>query len=112
MKCPTCGAWSLVKETRQSPTFGQTRRRECANEHRFTTQEVIIPQEVIDEERRTHIEVVAITINTNHVERVSKEPITLFDLCFLDLIRFFEFVKYYFTFILVYLHPFAIRTFT
>ena len=56
MKCPTCGAWSLVKETRQSPTFGQTRRRECANEHRFTTQEVIIPQEVIDEERRTHIE--------------------------------------------------------
>jgi transcriptional regulator NrdR family protein len=80
MKCPTCGAWSLVKETRQSPTFGQTRRRECmkcpdsviserdtidirantkrecANEHRFTTQEVIIPQEIIDEERRTHIE--------------------------------------------------------
>ena len=56
MKCPECGAWSLVKETRQSPTFGQTRRRECANEHRFTTQEVIIPQEVIDEERRTHIE--------------------------------------------------------
>jgi transcriptional regulator NrdR family protein len=55
MKCPTCGAWTLIKETRQSPTFGQTRRRECANEHRFTTQEVIIPQEAIDEERRTHL---------------------------------------------------------
>ena len=56
MKCPTCGAWSLVKETRQSPTFGQTRRRECANEHRFTTQELVIPQEAIDYERRTHLE--------------------------------------------------------
>jgi len=55
MKCPTCGAWSLVKETRQSPTFGQTRRRECANEHRFTTQEVAIPQEAIDEERRVNM---------------------------------------------------------
>jgi transcriptional regulator NrdR family protein len=56
MKCPECGAWSLVKETRQSPTFGQTRRRECANEHRFTTQELVIPQEAIDFERRTHLE--------------------------------------------------------
>ena len=56
MKCPECGAWSLVKETRQSPTFGQTRRRECANEHRFTTQELVIPQEAIDYERRTHLE--------------------------------------------------------
>jgi len=56
MKCPECGAWSLVKETRQSPTFGQTRRRECANEHRFTTQELVVPQEAIDYERRTHLE--------------------------------------------------------
>ena len=56
MKCPECGAWSLVKETRQSPTFGHTRRRECANEHRFTTQELVIPQEAIDYERRTHLE--------------------------------------------------------
>ena len=56
MKCPECGAWTLVKETRQSPTFGQTRRRECANEHRFTTQELVIPQEAIDFERRTHLE--------------------------------------------------------
>ena len=56
MKCPECGAWSLVKETRQSPTFGQTRRRECANEHRFTNQELVVPQEAIDYERRTHLE--------------------------------------------------------
>ena len=55
MKCPTCGAWTLVKQTTRSPTFGYTRRRECANEHRFTTQEVIVPQEEIDKERRTHL---------------------------------------------------------
>ena len=56
MKCPECGAWTLVKQTTKSPTFGYTRRRECANEHRFTTQEVIVPQEEIDKERRTHLE--------------------------------------------------------
>ena len=50
MKCPECGAWTLVKETRESPTFGHTRRRECANYHKFTTQEVVVPQEAIDEE--------------------------------------------------------------
>ena len=55
MKCPICGAWTLVKQTKKSPTFGYTRRRECANEHRFTTKEVIVPQEAIDEERRTNI---------------------------------------------------------
>jgi transcriptional regulator NrdR family protein len=55
MKCPVCGSWSSVITTRESPTFGYTRRRECGNEHRFTTQEVAIPQETIDEERRTHI---------------------------------------------------------
>jgi len=55
MKCPVCGAWTLVKQTTKSPTFGYTRRRECANEHRFTTKEVIIPQEDIDEERRANL---------------------------------------------------------
>jgi transcriptional regulator NrdR family protein len=55
MKCPICNAWSTVKTTRESPTFGHTRRRECGNEHRFTTKEVFISQEAIDEERRTHI---------------------------------------------------------
>jgi hypothetical protein len=55
MKCPTCGAWSIVKETKDSPTFGYKRRRECANEHKFTTQEVVIPQEALEQERRDHI---------------------------------------------------------
>lgn len=36
MKCPTCGAWSTVLETRDT-----RRRRECANKHRFPTVEVV-----------------------------------------------------------------------
>jgi transcriptional regulator NrdR family protein len=56
MKCPVCGSWSSVITTRESPTFGHTRRRECGNEHRFTTQEVAISQEAIDDERRNHYE--------------------------------------------------------
>ncbi len=40
MKCPTCGAWSVVKRT-----TGDERRRECANLHRFTTREVAIEEE-------------------------------------------------------------------
>jgi transcriptional regulator NrdR family protein len=56
MKCPFCNAWSIVKETRNSPTFGHTRRRECGNEHRFTTKEVVIPQEEIDAERKLNLE--------------------------------------------------------
>lgn len=55
MKCPTCGTWTTVKATRESPTFGHTRRRECANYHMFTTQEIGIPQEAIDEERRKNL---------------------------------------------------------
>ena len=55
MKCPVCGVWSIVKETRKSPTFGYRRRRECANEHKFTTQEILVPQEAIDEERRKNV---------------------------------------------------------
>lgn len=56
MKCPVCGVWSIVKETRKSPTFGYKRRRECANEHKFTTQEVVIPDDVLEQERRNHLE--------------------------------------------------------
>jgi len=37
MNCPKCGAWSIVKYTKTP-----VRRRECANEHRFTTQEICI----------------------------------------------------------------------
>jgi len=49
MKCPICDAWSTVKETRQNKKLGYIRRRECANEHRFTTQEVV----VVDDQLRS-----------------------------------------------------------
>jgi transcriptional regulator NrdR family protein len=49
MKCPVCDTWSIVKQTKKSPAFGYVRRRECANEHRFTTQEIVIPEETIKE---------------------------------------------------------------
>lgn len=35
MKCPMCNAWTIVKRT-----SGTLRRRECANSHRFSTEEV------------------------------------------------------------------------
>lgn len=35
MKCPLCGTWTHVLETRE----GNRRRRECANHHRFWTLE-------------------------------------------------------------------------
>lgn len=34
MNCPHCKAWSVVKETR-----GSYRKRECANLHKFWTEE-------------------------------------------------------------------------
>lgn len=42
MKCPVCGTWTIVKETRTSTENTRRRRLECANEHRFTTLETII----------------------------------------------------------------------
>jgi transcriptional regulator NrdR family protein len=40
MKCPVCQAWTLVKETRVRKTDGVVMRRyECANLHRFSTEE-------------------------------------------------------------------------
>lgn len=42
MKCPECGTWTIVKETRTSTGNTRRRRLECANEHRFTTLETII----------------------------------------------------------------------
>lgn len=43
MKCPTCKAWVSVKETRQKADGTTYRRYECANLHRFTTTERVIP---------------------------------------------------------------------
>jgi transcriptional regulator NrdR family protein len=40
MKCPTCGTWTEVLETRTRKTDGTTTRRyQCAKLHRFTTEE-------------------------------------------------------------------------
>ena len=42
MKCPVCGAWTQVKDSRQSAEFVR-RSRVCGNEHRFTTEERAVP---------------------------------------------------------------------
>jgi transcriptional regulator NrdR family protein len=54
MKCPVCGTWTIVKETRTSTGNTRRRRLECANAHRFTTIEtVVIPKEKKDGKDRT-----------------------------------------------------------
>jgi transcriptional regulator NrdR family protein len=42
MKCPVCGVWTLVKETRRKPDNQKWRRYECGNEHRFWTTEQVL----------------------------------------------------------------------
>ena len=42
MKCPVCGTWTTVKESRESTGNTRRRRLECANMHRFSTLETII----------------------------------------------------------------------
>jgi len=44
MKCPVCGAWTVVKETRADENNSRRRRMECANMHRFTTLETVIAE--------------------------------------------------------------------
>jgi len=46
MKCPTCGAWLSVLETRQKSDNSTYRRYECANGHRFTTNERILLRDI------------------------------------------------------------------
>ena len=42
MKCPQCGAWTQVKETRTNKDKNiVTRRYECGNLHRFSTEEKV-----------------------------------------------------------------------
>jgi len=55
LKCPECGAWTDVVESRPSEVHGYRRRRECANGHRFTTEEVVIPEEQLTKERRDRL---------------------------------------------------------
>jgi transcriptional regulator NrdR family protein len=42
MKCPECGTWTIVKESRISTGNTRRRRLECANFHRFSTLETIV----------------------------------------------------------------------
>jgi len=42
MKCPECGAWTSVLETRTRSTGVVWRRYVCANEHRFSTLEQVV----------------------------------------------------------------------
>jgi len=51
MNCPECGAWSVILETRSS-TARYRRRRECANGHKFTTEEITVSPETIKQEGR------------------------------------------------------------
>ena len=55
VKCPECGVWTVVNEARPSDTYGYRRRRECANGHRFTTQEVVVPDEQIKAEQTARL---------------------------------------------------------
>lgn len=52
MKCPVCGAWVTVKETRSRSANTVYRRYECANEHRFVTSEAVV--RVIKPKEKTH----------------------------------------------------------
>lgn len=47
MKCPTCNADSRVLSTR-----GEMRRRECFNEHRFSTIEIVHDSDADKQARR------------------------------------------------------------
>jgi transcriptional regulator NrdR family protein len=47
MKCPICGAWTSVLETRTRKRDGVVvRRYECGNEHRFTTNERVLMNDI------------------------------------------------------------------
>lgn len=42
MKCPICGVWADVCETRPRKDSTKRRRYQCANLHRFTTLEAVV----------------------------------------------------------------------
>lgn len=45
MKCPICNVWTSVLDTRNKSTV-TVRRRKCANEHIFVTEERAVPPNV------------------------------------------------------------------
>ena len=42
MNCPTCNAWTTVEQTKNAGGFVE-RRRKCANNHTFSTEERLVP---------------------------------------------------------------------
>jgi len=68
MKCPQCDAWSLILETRSSP-IRYRRRRECANGHLFTTEELVVPDEQIEQERSERLK----KIRAEEVKRIQSK---------------------------------------
>lgn len=50
MICPEleCRAWTEVKETRQRANGSTYRRYVCANNHRFTTKEVVVAKNIYE----------------------------------------------------------------
>jgi transcriptional regulator NrdR family protein len=56
MKCPICGVWTLVKDTRKRENNITIRRYECGNLHTFKTTEQI--SQVLD---ATHMEQLKLT---------------------------------------------------
>lgn len=53
MKCPECGTWTEILETRSHGENGKRRRYECANEHRFTTLEQVVDGISVQLSKRT-----------------------------------------------------------
>ena len=43
MKCPECGTWTEVLDTRMRKDGSRRRRYQCANLHKFWTEERIVP---------------------------------------------------------------------
>ena len=41
MKCPVCGVWTLIKDTRKQDDNSKVRRYECGNTHTFKTVEFV-----------------------------------------------------------------------
>ena len=57
MKCPKCGAWTVVKETRSDQNNTRRRRIECANMHRFTTLETVIATKTRIRQKQKTVEI-------------------------------------------------------
>ena len=57
MRCPDCEKWTSVLETRTSAPLTVRRRYECANGHRFTTHETVVPTKKKPRTFRTRVKV-------------------------------------------------------